>query len=174
MGLLILWLAAAIFAVRFGLLPLQLGRMRLLLQLLLPMLLSRLPILLSPLLLPLVCCRPLPLRFRIKLSLPLLSRFPLLALDLSLLPLHLVLIVGPHRGGRHDDAEPGQKGGAQKDSEDGFQHGSTPLRAKGSGWDSDAVARIDLIVSSVILRLLPTDGRGRRAILRGILFTRTG
>jgi hypothetical protein len=125
-----------VLAFQFGLLPLQLGPLRLVPQFLLLPLLSRLPLLLGPLPLPLICRRPLPLRFRILLSLPLLSRSPLL---LSPLPLPLVcrrplprlicinlslpllgrggLIVGP-RDGRCNDTEAGQQGGAQQHSTD--------------------------------------------------------
>jgi hypothetical protein len=91
-------------AVRFGLLPLQLGRLRLLLQLLLPVLFRRQPVLLSPFPLPLVCCRPLPLQVRLLLSSIPLSRFPLLAVDLGLL---LLRRFGPDFAGRRYDAQPG-------------------------------------------------------------------
>jgi hypothetical protein len=41
----------------------------------------------------------------------------------------------------------------------------------GWGGDTDAAARIDLILILVALRLLLTGGRGHRRFLRGTLFT---
>jgi hypothetical protein len=114
--------------------PLLLPLVRLFLLLLPPLvkvplaLLRRPPVLLGPLPLPLVRRLPLLPLVLVKLVLALLRRPPFLPLA------GVVLIVGPHRGGRCDEGQQGRQGGAHNHSAGGVQHGSSLFgRRKGVG-----------------------------------------